>query len=297
MNIKIGGSPESWGIRYPNDPNNTPWNRFLDEVSEAGYNWIELGQYGYLPTNPKELRTELHKRGLNLTAADVMGHLEEKSSWSELQEQVLQKGELVASLGGEFIVLCDGFYNDLETGKIIIPPPIRLPEDKWKQLIETTHRIADLTIRELNLRLIFHPCADTHVQYEDEVEKFLVDTDPSTVSLCLDIAHHAYRLGDPVSFMRNHHERIPYVHLKSVDRKLCQKIESENIPFGTAINMGFFPEPSVGSVDFQSFRNVLEEINYDGFAIVEQDMYKPPLNQPPLIAKRTREFLRNIGMG
>ncbi len=38
------------------------------------------------------------------------------------------------------------------------------------------------------------------------------------MALCLDTGHHAYRGGDPVAFFRRHHARIPYLHLKSVDR-------------------------------------------------------------------------------
>ena len=37
--------------------------------------------------------------------------------------------------------------------------------------------------------------------------------------------------------------------------------------------MGIFCEPAQGIVDFVAFRDALQEIAYDGWAIVEQDMY------------------------
>ena len=49
MNITIGSAPDSWGVWFPSDPQQTPWHRFLDEMVEAGYEWTELGPYGYLP--------------------------------------------------------------------------------------------------------------------------------------------------------------------------------------------------------------------------------------------------------
>ena len=49
MNITIGSAPDSWGIWFPSDPQQTPWHRFMDEIVEAGYEWTELGPYGYLP--------------------------------------------------------------------------------------------------------------------------------------------------------------------------------------------------------------------------------------------------------
>lgn len=38
----IGTAPDSWGVWFPEDEKQTPWQRFLDEVVEAGYSWIEL---------------------------------------------------------------------------------------------------------------------------------------------------------------------------------------------------------------------------------------------------------------
>ena len=49
MNVRIGNTPDSWGISFPSDAKQPPWNRFLDEVVQAGYEGIELGPYGYLP--------------------------------------------------------------------------------------------------------------------------------------------------------------------------------------------------------------------------------------------------------
>ena len=51
MNVKVGTGPDSWGVWFASDPKQIPWRRFLDEVVEAGYEWIELGPYGYLPTD------------------------------------------------------------------------------------------------------------------------------------------------------------------------------------------------------------------------------------------------------
>jgi inosose dehydratase len=61
--------------------------------------------------------------------------------------------------------------------------------------------------------------------------------------------------------------------------------------------MDMFCEPSAGAVDFLAFRDVLSDIDYEGFAIVEQDMYPAPFDKPLPIAKRTRAYLREIGIG
>jgi len=61
--------------------------------------------------------------------------------------------------------------------------------------------------------------------------------------------------------------------------------------------MDMFCEPAKGMVDFIAFKDVLREVGYDGWAIVEQDMYPAPFDKPLPIAKRTRAYLREIGIG
>ena len=79
---------------------------------------------------------------------------------------------------------------------------------------------------------------------------------------------------------------------------LRTKVAAENIPFAQAVGMGMFVEPSQGAVDFIAFRDLLREIDYRGFGIVEQDMFPVPTFDKPLpIARRTRAYLRDIGMG
>lgn len=295
MNIKVGSAPDSWGVWFPSDPKQTPWQRFLDEIAEAGYEWTELGPYGYLPTDLPTLRAELDKRGLKVAATFAMGNLEDPTAWPALEQQVLGAGELLAALGAKYLVLIDDSYTDLFTGELLAPR--QLAGDAWQRLIDTTHKVADIAQDQFGLTIVFHPHAETHVEYETQIEAFLAQTDPARVSLCLDTGHHAYRGGDPVSFMRRYHQRIPYLHLKSVDREVQAKVEAEQIPFAKAVQADMFVEPSQGAVDFLAFRDVLREIDFNGWAIVEQDMYPAPFDKPLPIAKRTRAYLRQIGIG
>lgn len=61
--------------------------------------------------------------------------------------------------------------------------------------------------------------------------------------------------------------------------------------------MGMFCEPKEGVVDFAALRDVMREVGYQGWAIVEQDMYPAPFDKPLPIAARTRQYLREMGVG
>ncbi len=292
MEVFVGSAPDSWGVWFPEDPKQTPWQRFLDELVEAGYQWTELGPYGYLPTDLGSLRAELEKRDLKVAGTFVMVHVEDGSP--ETEEQILLTGELLANLSARFLLLIDDTYTNLFTGEQVRPR--RLDSDGWRRMIDNTQRLAELVRERFGLQLVFHHHADTHVEYPEQVEAFLDQTDP-IVGLCLDTGHYAYRGGDSADLMRRRHDRIPYLHLKSIDSEIKARVEREKIPFATAVAMDMFCEPSRGAVDFLEFKEVLEQIDYKGWGIVEQDMYPAPFDKPLPIAKRTREYLREIGIG
>jgi len=295
MKVTVGTAPDSWGVWFPSDPKQVPWSRFLDEVVQAGYEWIELGPYGYLPTDPTILRRELDQRGLKVCSTVVMTNLEDPANWPELERQTLGAGTQLQALGATYLVLIDDTYTDLFTGRL--REPRRLDGDAWRRLIDTANRVGRIARERFGLTEVFHPHAETHVEYEDQIEAFLEQTDPSFVSLCFDTGHHRYRGGDPIAFLRTWHARIPYLHLKSVDPALQARVEAEQIPFAVAVGMDLFVEPSGGAVDFLAFRDLLRELDYTGFGIVEQDMYPAPPDKPLPIAKRTRAYLRDIGIG
>jgi sugar phosphate isomerase/epimerase len=86
--IRVGSAPDSWGVWFPDDPKQTLYTRFLDEVAASGYEWIELGTYGYLPTDPKRLFEELAARDLKLSAGTVFERLHQDNSWDAVWTQI-----------------------------------------------------------------------------------------------------------------------------------------------------------------------------------------------------------------
>jgi inosose dehydratase len=296
VHLTIGSAPDSWGVWFAADERQTPWHRCLDEIAEAGYEWTELGPFGYLPTDPATLKQELDKRGLKVSGSFVEGDLSNPDTgWPRIEKQLRGLGPILNQFNARFLVLIPDCYTNLFTGEQIAPS--RLDDAAFARLVDTTHRVARIARDDYGLQLVFHPHAQTHIEYEDQIEKLLELTEPALVSIVLDTGHHSYCGGDVVSFMRKHHARIPYLHLKSVDGALRARVAAENIPFAKAVGMGMFVEPSRGVVDFIAFRDLLADIDYKGFGIVEQDMFPAPFDKPLPIARRTRAYLREIGVG
>ena len=290
---KIGSAPDSWGVWYADDPQQTPWERFLDEVAEAGYTRIELGPYGYLPTDPERLKDELAVRGLEVTAGTIFEHLHRADSWDEVHSKVSAVAELTRAMGAEHLVVIPDFWRDPDTGTVL--EPSELTDQEWPAYAAQVNRLAKAIRDDFGLRFQFHPHADSHVDTHANVERFLQETDPSLVTLCLDTGHISYCGGDNLRLIRDYPERIGYVHLKQVDPAVVEKVHAEGIGFGEAVRMGAMCEPPRGVPELGPILDALAGLDAELFAIVEQDMFPCPPDQPLPIATRTLAYLRTCG--
>jgi inosose dehydratase len=293
-NLVVGSAPDSWGVWFANDPQQTPWERFLDEVAAAGYKRIELGPYGYLPTDPGRLKEELDKRGLEVTAGTIFEHLHRPDSWDSTWREVSAAAELAAAMGAKHLVVIPSMWRDGDTGEIIEP---RLDDEGRKrhgwQMTELGKRIA----AEYGLKTQFHPHADGHVDTQDTVERFLAETDGAYVNLCLDTGHISYCGGDNLKLIQDYPDRIGYVHLKQVDPKVLEGVQQEGLGFGEAVQRGVMCEPPNGVPELPPVLDALAGLDVDLFAIVEQDLYPCPPDVPLPIAERTLTYLKTHGGG
>ncbi|MDM4721890.1 sugar phosphate isomerase/epimerase [Micromonospora sp. WMMA1363] len=293
--IRTGSCPDSWGVWYPDDPQQTPWPRFLDEVARAGYEWIEIGPYGYLPTDPARLADETAAHGLRVTAATVFSSVHRgRDGWEETWPRVVKNASLARALGGSHLVVVPAFWRDEKTGALLEEPSLTAAQ--WRDLTSLTERLARQVRDSFGLRLVVHPHVYTHINSDEVVTRFLDATDPDLVSLCLDIGHYTYFGGDSVSLIETYGPRIGYLHLKQVDPAVLAEVTAEDAPFGSAVARGVMCEPPDGVPSLERVLAAAQRLDTDLFAIVEQDMYPCPADKPFPIAERTRRLLRSYGV-
>ena len=217
MHVTVGTAPDSWGVWFADEPRQTPWRRFLDEAREAGYDWIELGPLGYLPTDPEVLAPRARgARSLQVSAGFIMRRIEAedapgadargpgsaRAAAADARRELPRRdrrrlhrplhrrrpstpGSSTTTAGGASSTTCRPW-----------PPTRATASACGRSSTRTPRRTSSTSTRSSG-------CCD--------------DTDPALVGVCLDTGHHAYRGGDPVAFLRQHADRIPYLHVKSVD--------------------------------------------------------------------------------
>jgi inosose dehydratase len=295
--LRLGSCPDSWGVWFADDPLQTPWDRFLDELVEAGYSWLELGPYGYLPTDPAQLQDELGKRGIQVAAGTVANAAELYSTagYDTILEATRNVARLSAAMGAKHVVFVPvPGYRDDKTGAYL--RSAELEPDEWKTMIGTISSLGQVVKEEFGLNLQFHPHADYHVETQAQTERFLDDTDPAFVNLCLDTGHLAYRHADVPALIRAYPDRIGYVHIKQMDPEIVARADREDLAFGQAVAMGASCEPPKGLPDIPAVTQALAELDADLFVVVEQDMYPCDFDNPLPIATRTRRFLNTVGL-
>jgi inosose dehydratase len=220
--LQLGSCPDSWGVWFADDPRQTPWQRFLDEMAAAGYHWLELGPYGYLPTDPARLRDELAERGLTCAGGTVAGVGGPHKDFDAVVVQTRKVASLTAALGAKNLIFVPvpGYRDDV-TGAY--HQPASLDADGWKALTSNSDTLGRMLAEEYGLAMRFHPHADYHVETQEQTERYLEDTDPRYVSLCLDTGHLAYRRADVPAIIRKYPDRIGYVHIKQMDPAIAAR--------------------------------------------------------------------------
>ena len=287
--ITIGTAPDSWGVWFPSDPEQVPPEVFLREVAEAGYEWIELGPYGYLPSDAVELSEQLEAHGLGVLAGTVFEHLHRPDSWDTVWTQVTDVAALTEAVGGKHIVVIPDTWRHHKTGEPV--ESRELTSEQWKQLATGLDELGRRILEEYGLRVQFHSHADSHVGYQPEIERLLESTNPEWLNLCFDTGHIAYYGGNCVELIEKYPDRIGYLHLKQVSPEIVSKVLDKDISFPEAVRMGAMIEPPLGVPEMPPLLEAVSALDRDIEGIIEHDLYPCAPDLPLPIAKRTKDYL------
>lgn len=292
--IRLGTAPDSWGVWFAEHPDQLPWHQFLDEAQASGYTWVELGPYGYLPTDPERLRDELGSRGLRLSGGAVFAGLHRgPDALKQAIADCRQEAELLTALGAEHLILLPELYTELDGS---LNQPRQIDADQWHALTGQLSELARFLREGFGVQLDFHSHADSHVGTQDEIVRLLENTDPESVRLCLDTGHIAYYGGDNIAIVRTFPERIGYVHLKQVDPVIVAQVADEGLAFPEAVRRGVMVEPPHGEPAMEPLLAELDGLGVPLFGIVEQDLFPCRADVPQPIAQRTRQYFNVCGL-
>lgn len=294
MTIKLANAPVSWGVDYPDDANNPPWTTVMAGIAEAGYCYTELGPYGYYPADPQRLGVEFSSRNLTVVAGFVFQPLHDPARAGHVLDIATRTVDLLSAVGGDRLVTIDHISpaRMATAGRADLAQ--RLDRARFTGMIDLIDRIADIALAK-GVTPVVHQHAGSYIEFEDEIEAVAAALDPSKVGLCLDTGHMAYAGIDPVTFYRDHADRVKYFHFKDIDPAVHRGVLADTVPFLDAVARDVFCPLGRGVVDWPALSRAMGEAGYQGAATVEQDI-DPTVSFDPLEnAKASLAYLRSVG--
>jgi inosose dehydratase len=297
--IKIANAPCSWGaLEFDLEGEAPGYVQVLNEIVVTGYAATELGDWGFMPTDPKELSAEIHGRNLALIGAFVPVFLKDPASHESGIALAVRTARLLAEVEGSlpFIVLADdnGKVPERTENAGRIAPEMGLSDSEWQIFAEGATKVANAVKKETGLPTAFHHHCAGYVETPAEVAKLMTLTDPAVLGLTFDCGHYHFGGGDAVEGLRKYGKRVWHFHFKDYDPVVGQRVAENKWDYFQAVREGVFCELGKGAVDFPAVMEELRKLNYDGWGVVEQDVL-PGMGKPKESAKRNREYLRSLG--
>ena len=181
--IRIANAPCSWGtLEFEGmKGERIGFERMLDELRDTGYAGTELGDWGFMPTDPDVLAGELSRRGISMVGAFVpvaLRHAEAHAAGAAEAVKVARLLAAVAEAGPRarppVVVLADDNGADpvrtRHAGRIT--PEMGLGEREWKVFARGAERVAREVCGETGLATRFHHHCGGYVETPDEIAAF-----------------------------------------------------------------------------------------------------------------------------
>jgi inosose dehydratase len=297
--LRIANAPCSWGALEFDLAGEAPgYVQVLNEIVETGYAGTELGDWGFMPTDPQKLKEEIHGRNLKLLGAFVPVALKKPEAHQPGIDTAVRTARLMAAVEGSlpFIILAD------ENGSIPVrtknagrvTPEMGLSDGEWQIFAEGAEKVAAAVKKETGLRTAFHHHCAGYVESPAEIEKLMSLTDPTLLGLAFDCGHYRFGGGNPVDGLKKFGKRVWHFHFKDYQPAIGKQGVKEGWDYFQSVSGGVFCELGKGDVDFPALMKELDRFGYDGWGVVEQDVL-PGMGRPKESARRNREYIRSLG--
>jgi inosose dehydratase len=309
--IRIANAPCSWGaLEFAGLKGaGIAYRQMLDELRDTGYVGTELGDWGYMPTEPAALREELERRNLAMVGAFVPVALKYLDAHASGEVDALKVARLLVAVGNTgksgqlpFVILADANGTDpartQNAGRVTSEMGLSVAE--WETFVSGAERIARAVRDATGLSTVFHHHCAGYVETPEEIARFLDMTDPDLLGLAFDTGHYLYGSGSVdgqiiQDGLKRFGERIRHVHFKDCQPHIAGQARTEGWDYFKAVQHGVFCELGQGSVPFGAVVEWLRARNYHGWIVVEQDIL-PGMGSPRASARRNRDYLRTIGL-
>lgn len=287
--ISIGISPLNWiNDDMPSLGFQNNFEQILSEIALTGYSGTEIGIT--FPQDIQKIQYHLKLRNLKVASKWFNSYLITQP-YNKIEEQFEKELSQLKAINASCINVCEMSYNLFRNDYSMFQKKPLLSEKQWQILCEGLDKLGKLAYKK-NIKLCYHHHLGTVIQTLEEITFLLNHTNPKYVYLCLDTADLTLANIEPISFITQINKRIGHIHLKDIYAEKIIEAKKHNYSFRDAIKHNCFtiPEDGNGYINFEKIFQALEQINYNGWLIVEAEQ-NPEIANPFEYALKARYYL------
>jgi inosose dehydratase len=292
FDIVIGTAPCSWGVWWADGtPSHTPYSVFLDQAAEAGYQALELGPVGYLPTDVDQLREELSRRKLRICGGTACYDFLHAASFADVRADVDDLCRRLRAFGVPYMMTMDGASFS--------PAQKRALADEQRRVYGIFAEMGRYCRGEYGIETLVHPERNSLIETGAELERLI----ELGLSVCFDNGHFTaanggWQRGDraAMDFVRDHIGAIPYLHFKNVSIEMRRMQLEEHLDPTDPRCQDIMCDLEDGIIDYEAYRDLLDALNFRGVGIIEQDCPNSTTAQAFASAKKNLAYLQRIGL-
>ncbi|MEO7273781.1 MAG: TIM barrel protein [Vicinamibacterales bacterium] len=264
--ITIGYAAITWG---GNDV------KAIEDVGALGFKGIQLRSSAVdrFADKPAELKALLQQHRLTMAVLSSGNLRLDPAFEADDLAKHTKNAQFVKTVGGLHLQVID----EPPKGKALTPDDYTR---MGRLLTELGKRTADAGVP-----LVYHHHMNSMSQPPEGPAAIMDASDPKYVRLLLDVAHFQQGGGDPVKAVTQFRDRIGVVHLKDVVSPAPSVGGAPPRPYQ-------FVELGRGTVNLQAVTAALNQINYNGWAMVELDAVPDPSRSPKDCAVISRDYLQ-----
>ncbi|GAA3150743.1 TIM barrel protein [Nonomuraea roseoviolacea] len=271
MRVKVANAPVSFGVfELATEAPPLSADEMVRALSDAGYEGIDSGPIGYLGTG-SDLAYRLAGNGLLLAGGWVDLRYGDAAAYEAGLPALEAALDVFAAapyapegFAPRPTLACSGSPERFARPGGSVPG---LAASEWAGYAARVQEAAD-RCRERGLEPAFHHHLGTYVETPEDVERLLELTD---VQLCLDTGHLLLAGGDPVTALRDWASRVGHVHIKDGDTKIQARALADGADLRELMGRGGFAPLGEGELDLPAVVRTLDEIDYAGWIVIEQD--------------------------
>lgn len=277
--IRFGTNPIAWA----NDDDQSigadiPTARILDEAGrQIGFDGIENGHRW--PDDPEALRALLAEYGLTFISGWYSTNLLLHSVEDEVKACQAHLAKLKHN-DCQVMIVCET-SNAIHGAGMAVNDRPRLTDAEMAAFGTRLEAFAAYLANE-GITLVYHHHMGTIVESPGEIDALMAATGPHT-HLLFDAGHCAFGGGDPVAVLTRHAARVRHFHAKNIRPAVTSRVRSEGLSFLQGVLAGAFTVPGdqEGGVDFAPLLQILADVGYDGWIVIEAE--QDPTQRNPLL--------------